>query len=171
MAAKNKTIYCGYRWFLLPKANNDKNAPQDIGATVNKPIRVEKIAMLTKDKKTVIRVYSRKQQAVHELKIQSNSILKALTNKTPFRDHFWVYWNDLSLEMREQFKHLNANIERPNHPKQKEIAMLDANTNAVLDTFKSMNAVYIKHNISTKTLKKYIAEQTVCASGFKWRFA
>jgi phage anti-repressor protein len=170
-AAIKHTEYCGYRWYLFNKTENStKDDFHDIGETKKKKIRAEKIAMLNLDKTEVLQVFARKLQAAEYLGLAStNPIKKAMDNNVSYNKYNFIFWYDLSIDMRNKYEHLNTDIQKPNHPKQKEVCKVNAVTNEIIEKFNSMQDVYVKYHISNKTLKKYILEDSLCNNGFKWK--
>ncbi len=103
-AAKNKTIYKGFRWAMLDRALDDTTV-QQIGETLqSKQVKTGAIAMLHLNKTHIVEVFPDMSAASEARGFAScSAISTALRNQKPSSGHYWSSWYDCSDELKAQY--------------------------------------------------------------------
>ncbi len=169
-ASTNKIVYLNYRWLLVDRTNKEPFKARDIGKTVeNKVKKVGIIAMLNKEKTKVEKVFENQTKAGEYCNQCKSAICNAVKYNACLNGHYWYLWNDISVELQNEFLINNTlpEIEKK-CPKSVKIERIDPITNEVLEILNSITDVCKKYKISPKTLKKYLISGEVY-NNFRWK--
>jgi phage anti-repressor protein len=160
-AASERMVYQGYRWHLIDRSDPKPDSPKDIGPTVDtKERKVGYVAMMTQDRKGIVRVFVNQKLAADHISQHPSAICTAVKYGSQLSNHYWSLWDDLDQEMRANYLMNNTLPEKDIiKPRGTLIQRLDPETKQVLETLGSITDVCKKYNTSPKTLK------AVCKSG------
>jgi len=101
-AARNKTVYMGYRWFLIDKNDTNPYEARDIGETV--PINVRKngmVAMFEHGK--VSKVFVSQKEAAEFISLNATGLSVAIKYKKPLGGYMWDMWNNVSEDLKKEY--------------------------------------------------------------------
>jgi len=169
-AVKNKTIYKGYRWHMVPRDDPEPNAPKNIGATKDSQIKVRGalIAMMNVDTGLVEKLFTNQTEAAAHISKCPASICLALKSGSATGGYNWKYWNLLSENLQHIYLTNNALPEPVHNTRATMIQRIDSKTGEVLEEFNAMVDIYKKHGITPKCIKK-AHETNTPYKGFTWR--
>jgi hypothetical protein len=169
-AVKNKTIYKGYRWHMVPRDDPEPNAPKHIGATKDSQIKVRGalIAMMNVDTGLVEKLFTNQTEAAAHISKCPASICLALKSGSATGGYNWKYWNLLSENLQHIYLTNNALPEPVHNTRATMIQRIDSKTGEVLEEFNAMVDIYKKHGITPKCIKK-AHETSTPYKGFAWR--
>ena len=166
-ATKNKTVYKGYRWFLIPQNDPDPNRPRDIGDTKEVQERkVGLVAMLNLDKTIVERVFRTQEEAASEFTFHKSLISNAVKYDQPYQGKCWVFWETLDQRIQKEFLKTNK-LPIQRNPRAKRVQRLHPDTLEVLQEYDSITHVYTSDRITSKSIKGAIDENKPFG-GFRW---
>jgi len=166
-ATKNKTVYKGYRWYLIPQDDPDPNRPRDIGGTKELQERkVGFVAMLNLDKTVVERVFRTQEVAASEFTFHKSLISNAVKYDAPYQGQRWVFWDTLDQRLQNEFLKTNK-LPIQRNPRAKRVQRLHPDTLEVLQEYDSITHVYTSDRITAKSIKGAIDENKPFG-GFRW---
>ena len=105
-AARNKTVYMGYRWFLIDKNDANPQEPRDIGETV--PINIRKngmVAMFESGK--VSKVFVSQKEAADFVGLNASGISVAIKYNKQLGGYLWDMWNNVPQEQKNEYLKTN----------------------------------------------------------------
>ena len=170
LAAKNKTIYKGFRWAELDRSLDDTTY-QDIGETVGASTqRKGFVAMLHIDGSHIVRVFSDQKEAAKDRNFKGCApVCMAIQKGSVSGGHRFRMWYDCSDELKKKFLESGGQLPAPtvrSHALQVE--QLHAITGEVLRTFSSAAHVIKEYPMSRASLMQAI-EGNLIKRGYKWR--
>jgi phage anti-repressor protein len=166
-ATKNKTVYKGYRWYLIPQDDPDPNRPREIGGTNELQERkVGLVAMLNLDKTIVERVFRTQEEAASEFTFHKSLMSNAVKYDAPYQGKCWVFWETLDQGIQNEFLKTNK-LPIQRNPRAKRVQRLHPDTLEVLQEYDSISHVYTSDRITAKSIKGAIDENQPFG-GFRW---
>jgi len=168
-SARNKVIYCGYRWYFVDRDDPNPSAAKNIGQSIDIQERSTGfVARLNMDKTIVLNVYKNQTEACEKIGLQKSLMSNAIKFISPLSGNFWALWDLLDKEMQEEYLKNNQLPVSQSSPKGTSVQKIDPNTNEILEEFSSLEKVRINLGITTKTIKKYSISQTKY-KGYLWK--
>jgi len=169
-ASQQKTIYLGYRWFLIPRNDSNPDKVKDIGETVDvREKKVGYIAMINLNKTKIINVFSNQKLASDYISQHPSALSTAIKYNTPLSGYHWFQWNNLDDEIKDKYLENNTlPVNEIINQKGTTIERIDPDTNSVIETLSSITEVCKKYKISPKTIKKAITNHDIL-NGFFWQ--
>jgi hypothetical protein len=172
LAAKNNTVYKGFRWALLDRSLPD-DTHHDLPPTVETPtLRKGFVAMLDLDCERVVQVFCDQKAAAQDRHFKSCApICSALSKGTQSGGHRWAMWDDVDDALRQAF--LSQGGELPEARARSgafAIQQLHPITQEVIRTFATVSLVTKEMRMSRQSVYSAIDQGSV-AKGFLWRFA
>jgi phage anti-repressor protein len=166
-ATKNKTVYKGYRWYLIPQDDPDPNRPRDIGGTNELQERkVGFVAMLNLDKTIVERVFRTQGVAASEFTFHKSLMSNAVKYGVPYQGKCWVFWDTLNQSLQNEFLKTNT-LPIQRNTRAKRVQRLHPDTLEVLQEYDSITHVYTSDRITSKSIKGAV-EDNKPFGGFRW---
>lgn len=169
LAAKNKTIYKGYRWFLIDRDDQQPHAAKNIGATKASQIKVtgSMIAMLNIDTNLVENVFNNQVEASAHISQSTACICLALKSGSTTAGYHWKHWNSLTEEVQNEYLSRQSLPEPVANIKGHKVQRIDIITGDVLEEYMTQVDVYKKLGITPKSIKKASATKRPY-NGFMW---
>jgi len=166
-AAKNNTIYKGFRWIFV---NRNLEPPEEIDPTIHtrhKSPEVHFIAMIDIKKTKIMAVYKNQKEAVEARNMKCNSFTRAIKEQSVSSGHYWNYFDNCSTEMKEEYLAHSKLPEKyvPNNGKQ--VQQIDPKTNKVIKIYSSNREICKLFQMSCTKLKDVIKNNEI-HQGFKW---
>jgi len=168
-AAKHKTIYKGYRWFLVDRDDLQPYASKDIGETTKAIAKTtgELVAMLNINTDLVEKVFNTQSEAGTFVSRTKACISLALRSGSTTAGYHWQHWDTLAPYIQNEYLS-RASLPGPvPNPKGTRVQRIDMNTGAVLEEYTTLVDVYKKSGITPKCIKKAFINKTPC-KGFLW---
>jgi len=101
-AARNRTVYNGYRWNLIDKNDPDPHSARDIGETVPTNVRQNgQIVMIQKGK--IIKVFKTQKEAAEHINVNASGISIAIKYKKELGGYSWDMWNNIEKEVQDTY--------------------------------------------------------------------
>jgi hypothetical protein len=167
-AAKNNTIYKGFRWLFLNRNLDLPLAIPDTIDTLHKSPEIKYIAMIDIKKTKILEVYSTQKDAVEARNIKSRSFTRAIQQQSISSGHYWNYFNDCSEEMKTEYLKNNKLPEKYFTNIGKKVEQIDPKTNIVLKVYNSNRDIVKNFQMSTLTLQKCLKSGEIY-NGYIWR--
>lgn len=169
LAAKNKTIYKGYRWFLINRDDPEPHAAKNIGATKECQIKItgSMIAMLNIDTNLVENVFNNQVEASAHISQSTACICLALKSGSTTAGYHWKHWNSLTEEVQNEYLDRKSLPEPIANIKGHKVQRIDIITGDVLEEYMTQVDVYKKLGITPKSIKKASATKSPY-NGFLW---
>lgn len=167
-AIKNNTIYKNYRWIFV---NRNEEPPAEIPETVDNNFRsplIKYIAMIDIKKTKILNVFSTQKEAVASRNLKSNSFTRAIKQYSISSGHYWKYFDDCPIEMRNEYLLHNKLPEKYVSVKSKTVSQICPRTNEIIKTYNSKNEVINKFQMSMLTLSKF-SENGNIHNGYRWK--
>jgi T5orf172 domain len=168
-ASRNRTVYKGYRWYLVIHGDPAPNDPKDIGATVASNTKKSGlVAMLNSEQTKIIKVFPLQKDAAAFLSTHTSLVCSAIRYGTELRGHFWVSWDDLNQTIKDEYLKTNALPITTKKSKGTIVQQINPHTNLVEREFPSISDATKECKISTKTIKRSSMEDLQIGD-WKWR--
>lgn len=167
-SAQHRTIYQGFRWHLIPRNDLSPQTPRDIGESVTTHQRRVGLIAKINPEGQVVKVYPLQKDAAEDNKLHKSQITSAIKYGTTTGGHLWHFWEDLDIETQAAYTASNTLPEAAANPRGLVVQRLDPKSKAVLETYPTIQAVYTKHNITAKTVKR-VSETAETYNGFIWK--
>jgi hypothetical protein len=167
-AIKNNTIYKNYRWIFV---NRNEEPPAEIPETVDNNCKsplIKYIAMIDIKKTKILNVFSTQKEAVASRNLKSNSFTRAISQYSISSGHYWKYFDDCPIEMRNEYLLHNKLPEKYVSVISKTVSQICPRTNEIIKTYNSKNEVINKFQMSMLTLSKY-SENGNIHNGYRWK--
>jgi prophage antirepressor-like protein len=168
LAAKNNTIYKGFRWLFL---NRNLELPLTISDTIDtrhKSPEIKYIAMIDIKKTKILEVYATQKDAVEARNIKSRSFTRAIQQQSISSGHYWNYFDNCSEEMKTEYLKNNKLPEKYFTNIGKKVEQIDPKTNNVLKVYNSNRDIIKNFQMSTLTLQKCLKSGEIY-NGYIWR--
>ena len=168
-AAKNKTMYMGYRWLTIDRTNTTSDEKQDIGETAHLHKRnTGFVAMLNLNQSEVTQVFANQKIAADFIKQSVSAVSVALNLNKLLYNTYWMYWEDVAEEMKTEYLKTNKLPEKQNNPRGVLIEQVDIKTMEIVKTHNSITDVVKEFKFSPKKIRA-IATNGEEYKGFIWR--
>ena len=167
-AIKNNTIYKNYRWIFV---NRNEEPPAEIPETVDNNCKsplIKYIAMIDIKKTKILNVFSTQKEAVASRNLKSNSFTRAISQYSISSGHYWKYFDDCPIEMRNEYLLHNKLPEKYVSVISKTVSQICPRTNEIIKTYNSKNEVINKFQMSMLTLRKF-SENGNIHNGYRWK--
>ena len=167
-AAKNNTIYKGYRWYFLKR---DETVPETIPDTVqlkHKETEIKFIAMIDITKTKIMAVYQNQKEATKARLMKCNSFHRAIQNGSISSGHYWKYFDDCTQEMKDEYLKNNVLPEKYVSKVSKKVQQICPKTKQILKTYDSNRDVIKLFKMSVTSLKKYSNSGEI-HNGYIWK--
>jgi phage anti-repressor protein len=168
-ASRNRTVYKGYRWYLVIHGDPAPKEPKDIGTTVESNTKKSGlVAMLNTEQNKVIKVFLLQKDAAAFLSTHTSLVCSAIRYGTELRGHFWVSWDDLNQTIKDEYLKTNVLPEITKKSKGTVVQQINPHTNLVEREFPSISDATKQLKISTKTIKRSSMED-IQIGDWKWK--
>jgi len=167
LAAKNNTIYKGFRWLLVDR--NVTEAPILQPTVESRTQSIEYIAMIDIQQTKILNVFpSQKEAAMARNLAGFSTISRAIKQKSISSGHYWNLFHRCSQEMRDEY--LKTNTLPEQHVKSNGISVIQIHpvTMEEITEYKSITEVLKKFQMSRVSLVK-AAETNEIHNGFRWK--
>jgi len=167
-AAKNNTIYKGFRWYFLKR---DETIPQTIPNTIelkHKETEIKFVAMIDITQTKIMDVYQNQKEATKARLMKCNSFHRAIQNGSISSGHYWKYFDDCSKEMRNEYLKNNTLPEKYVSKVSKKVQQICPKTKQILKTYDSNRDVIKLFKMSVTSLKKYSTSGEI-HNGYIWK--
>jgi hypothetical protein len=167
LAAKNNTIYKGFRWLLVDR--NITEAPMLQPTVESRTQAIEYIAMIDIQQTKILNVFpSQKEAAMARNLAGFSTISRAIKQKSISSGHYWNLFNRCSQEMRDEY--LKTNTLPEQHVKSNGISVIQIHpvTMEEITEYKSITEVLKKFQMSRVSLVKAV-ETNEIHNGFRWK--
>lgn len=167
MAAKKNTVYNGFRWLRLDRHQDVVH--YDLPPTVKTVSSTHGlIAMIDINKTKIVEVFaSQKDAAISRQHKSVAAICKAVKKGTVSSGHFWCHYDKCTDAMKEMYKSTNILPKQTPTVNSVQVQKICMQTNKVLRTYKSINDVVKKYQMSRTSLKRAHQEHTQ-HNGYYW---
>ena len=157
-AFQHKLVYLDHRWHLINREEPNQEEARDIGETITTIQRkCGQVAMMNLDKTKIVKVYPLSKDAAADILQHPSAICSAIKYGSVLNNHYWVHLKDLPDSFNEEYKKNNPIPEKTPNIKGIKINVFNVKTNTLIKTFNSYVDINNELNISTKTIKKYMA--------------
>ena len=102
-------------------------------------------------------MYALSKAAATDILQHPSAICSAIKYGSVLNNHYWVHLKDLPESFNEEYKKDNPIPEKTPNIKGIKINVFNVKTNTLIKTFNSYVDINNELNISTKTIKKYMA--------------
>ena len=167
LAAKNNTIYKGFRWLLVERNTNE--VPILPPTVESRTQAIEYIAMIDIQQTKILDVFpSQKEAAMARNLAGFSTISRAIKQKSISSGHYWNFFHRCSQEMRDEY--LKTNMLPKQHVKSNGISVIQVHpvTQEEIAEYKSITEVLKKFQMSRVSLVK-AAETNEIHNGFRWK--
>jgi prophage antirepressor-like protein len=167
-AAKNNTIYKGFRWLFLGR---HEQPPETLPPTVaqrNKSPYVHYVAMIDIKREKILEVYATQKDATEARCMKAISFTRAIKQQSISSGHYWNYFEKCSPEMQEDYLSRASLPEKYLSPNGKRVQQLDSKTLEVIASYTSKRDVTRKFHMSYGSLEK-ACESGEPHNGYRWR--
>ena len=167
LAAKNNTIYKGFRWLLVDRNTTDVPVPSP--TIESRTQAIEYIAMIDIQQTKILNVFpSQKEAAMARNLAGFSTISRAIKQKSISSGHYWNLFNRCSQEMRDEY--LKTNTLPEQHVKSNGISVIQIHpvTLEEITEYKSITEVLKKFQMSRVSLVKAV-ETNEIHNGFRWK--
>ena len=157
-AFQHKILYLNHRWNLINRDEPNQNKAREIGETVTtKQRKCGQVAMLNLDKTKIVKVYPLSKDAAADILQHPSAICSAIKYGSVLDNHYWIHLKDLPVSLKEEYEKNKLIPEKTPNIKGIKINVFNVKTNTLIKTFNSYVEINNELNISTKTIKKYMA--------------
>jgi hypothetical protein len=168
-ASTYKTLYLGYRWFLVDRTDPKPNNVKLIGETaITQSRKAGFVAMLNEEKNQVIKVFVAQKDAADSIGQQSSAMCVAIKYDRILSNHYWCFWDNVPNSLQTEYLINNVLPEKKANVRGSKIQLINPNTNEVVQTFTSISEAQKKLSVSPKTIKLYSMNGEVY-NGYKWK--
>ena len=158
LAFQHKTLYLEHRWNLINRDEPNQNQTREIGETVTtKQRKCGQVAMLNLDKTKIVKVYPLSKDAAADILQHPSAICSAIKYGSVLDNHYWIHLKDLPVSLKEEYEKNKLIPEKTPNIKGIKINVFNVKTNTLIKIFNSYVEINNELNISTKTIKKYMA--------------
>ena len=158
LAFQHKTLYLEHRWNLINRDEPNQNQTREIGETVTtKQRKCGQVAMLNLDKTKIVKVYPLSKDAAADILQHPSAICSAIKYGSVLDNHYWIHLKDLPVSLKEEYEKNKPIPEKTPNIKGIKINVFNVKTNTLIKIFNSYVEINNELNISTKTIKKYMA--------------
>ena len=166
-ASKENTNYKDYRWLLVDKnSTEDPILPPTVKSILQKR---DVIAMLNIDKTKIIHVYpSQKDASIARKHASMAAINKAIRNKTESSGHYWMYFDDCSKELKDEYLKISPIPEKPANHNSVKVQQIHPETNQIIRTFNTVNDAMNSCKMARRTLYK-VTKNNTTYKNYKWK--
>lgn len=167
LAAKNNTIYKGFRWLLVDR--NTTDVPILPPTIESRTQAIEYIAMIDIQQTKILNVFpSQKEAAMARNLAGFSTISRAIKQKSISSGHYWNLFSRCSQEMRDEY--LKTNTLPEQHVKSNGISVIQIHpvTMEEIAEYKSITEVLKKFQMSRVSLVKAV-ETNEIHNGFCWK--
>lgn len=168
-AVKNNTMYKGYRWLFV-----DKNTTEDPILPPTVEIRTQEVklvAMIDIKQTKIMEVFDCQKNAAISRNLEGfSTISRAIKTGGISSGHYWKWWDECSLEMKQAYLENNTLPEKHVNKNGAQVIKIHPLTNEEIHTYPTISDVLLKYQISRTTLKK-VSENNEVYNGFKWRIS
>jgi hypothetical protein len=167
-AAKNNTVYKGFRWLFLGR---HEHPPETLPPTVsqrNKSPYVHYVAMIDIKREKILEVYATQKDAAEARCMKAISFTRAIKQQSISSGHYWNYFEKCSPEMQEDYLSRASLPEKYLSPNGKSVQQLDSKTLEVIASYTSKRDVTRKFHMSYGSLEK-ACESGTPHNGYRWR--
>lgn len=158
-AIKNSRIYKNHRWNFVGRPLNPTNEYNSLP-----PIR-ETIIQLNEDKSEILETFTSKDIAAKKFKIGKTRMRHIIKTDEKFNSCYFVEFSKCPAELLVKY---NRPIDKPLSNNSKQIKQTHCLSN-VSSTFDSLNEIYVKYGICSKTVIGAIENKTVL-NGSYWEY-
>ena len=170
-AFQHKILYLNHRWNLINRDEPNQNKAREIGETVTtKQRKCGQVAMLNLDKTKIVKVYPLSKDAAADILQHPSAICSAIKYGSVLNNHYWSHLKDLSDELKKEYEKNKAIPGKTSNIKGIKINVFNVKTNTLIKTFNSYVEINNELNISTKTIKKYMATGETYNGTYKFTF-
>ena len=171
LAFQHKTLYLEHRWNLINRDEPNQNQTREIGETVTtKQRKCGQVAMLNLDKTKIVKVYPLSKDAAADILQHPSAICSAIKYGSVLDNHYWIHLKDLHVSLKEEYEKNKPIPEKTPNIKGIKINVFNVKTNTLIKTFNSYVEINNELNISTKTIKKYMATGEAYNGTYKFTF-
>ena len=167
MAIKKKTLYKEYRWWQLSREDLVKQ--YDIPQTIHAVSQTHGlIAMLDLNKTKIVEVFaSQKDAAIARKHKGIAAICKAVQKNTLSSGHYWCHYDKCTTAMKDAYISTHTLPETQPTSNAVQVQKICMQTRKVLHTYKSINDVVKKYQMSRASLKR-AHDEKVQHNGYYW---
>jgi hypothetical protein len=171
LAFQHKTLYLEHRWNLINRDEPNQNQTREIGETVTtKQRKCGQVAMLNLDKTKIVKVYPLSKDAAADILQHPSAICSAIKYGSVLHNHYWIHLKDLPVSLKEEYEKNKPIPEKTPNLKGIKINVFNVKTNTLIKIFNSYVEINNELNISTKTIKKYMATGEAYNGTYKFTF-
>ena len=171
LAFQHKTLYLEHRWNLINRDEPNQNQTREIGETVTtKQRKCGQVAMLNLDKTKIVKVYPLSKDAAADILQHPSAICSAIKYGSVLDNHYWIHLKDLPVSLKEEYEKNKPIPEKTPNIKGIKINVFNVKTNTLIKIFNSYVEINNELNISTKTIKKYMATGEAYNGTYKFTF-
>lgn len=171
LAFQHKTLYLDHRWNLINRDEPNQNQTREIGETVTtKQRKCGQVAMLNLDKTKIVKVYPLSKDAAADILQHPSAICSAIKYGSVLDNHYWIHLKDLPVSLKEEYEKNKPIPEKTPNIKGIKINVFNVKTNTLIKIFNSYVEINNELNISTKTIKKYMATGEAYNGTYKFTF-
>jgi hypothetical protein len=171
LAFQHKTLYLEHRWNLINRDEPNQNQTREIGETVTtKQRKCGQVAMLNLDKTKIVKVYPLSKDAAADILQHPSAICSAIKYGSVLDNHYWIHLKDLHVSLKEEYEKNKPIPEKTPNIKGIKINVFNVKTNTLMKIFNSYVEINNELNISTKTIKKYMATGETYNGTYKFTF-
>lgn len=165
---EQRTVYNGFRCFLVPRNDPAPQEPKDIGPTVASQTRSTGfIAEICNDE--ITEVFRTQLEAVKARGIHEATVSKSVKYGTiPRNGCRYMRWDEVPEAMKERFDHTRLPVHEASKANGRKLQKIDADTGEVITLYPSQDDARKAENIGLKTIKKCLLDGTA-HKGFKWQ--
>jgi hypothetical protein len=168
LAAKNNTIYKGYRWFEIPQ-DEDDNIEHQIPETVEiREVKYDFVVMLDIHQKEIIKIFAEQKDAVIDRKLKSRgSITNAIQKGTICSGHYWKRFSECEQSLIDDYLKKGNKLPEARSIG-KKIYQINPKTKRYIE-YSTIEEVVLKFKFGRNTLNKYINSRDPLR-GFLWSY-
>ena len=153
-SSKHKTLYHGYRWYLVDRRDPTPHEVKEIGKTVKTAQkRMGFVAMMDIEKSFVKRVFESQLKAAEYVFQSPAAICTAVKYGSAISGHFWTNWEEVDSSLREAFTNSNTIPCRKPNIRGKQITRTNPVTNEVVCVYNSLSEAAREAKVSINSIK------------------
>jgi len=166
-AAKNNTIYKGFRWLFVDKTKSEEPILPPTVEIRTQEVRL--VAMIDIQQTKIMEVFDCQKNAAISRKLEGfSTISRAIKSGGISSGHYWKWWDDCSPEMKQAYLEHHKLPEKHVSKNGCKVLKMHPLTDDKIHTYYSITDVLMKYQMSRATLKK-ISDSNEVYNGFKWR--
>jgi hypothetical protein len=168
-ASRHRTIYKGYRWYLINNNDTLPFSPKEIGKTVDSnEKKTGLVVMMSLDKTRAIKVFILQKDAAQYCNTHTSLISNAIRYGSSAAGYFWVCWDDLDIGLQEDFLKDNELPIVLRKSKGSRVQKINPQTGMVECEYPSITDATKEMKMSVKTIKRSSSED-IAIGGWKWK--